>query len=78
MHPKGNLIISPGYCWAEEEKRTQRPVSKLADLQVTLDRQRSIQSVNISVPGLESRISSGAVNTLPEINKIRYQCVRMW
>ena len=33
-----------------------------------LERQRSIQSVSIRVPGLESRMSSGAVNTFPVTN----------
>ena len=32
------------------------------------DLQRSMQSVNIRVPGLESSISSGDVNTLPVTN----------
>ena len=33
-------------------------------------RQRSIQSVSMRVPGLESRISSGAVNTLPVTSSV--------
>lgn len=60
----------PGYCWAEEEKRTHRPVSKFADRHVELARQRSMQSVSIRVPGLESRMSSGAVNTLPVTSSV--------
>ena len=31
------LEYSPGYCSADEEKRTQRPVSKLAARQVEFD-----------------------------------------
>ena len=53
----------PGYCCAEDEKRTHSPVSKLAARQVELERQRSMQSVSMRVPGRESRMSSGAVNT---------------
>ena len=64
------ILIIPGYCCAEEEKRTQRPVSKFADRHVELARQRSIQSVSMRVPGLESRMSSGAVNTLPVTSSV--------
>ena len=60
----------PGYCWAEEEKRTHRPVSKFADRHVELARQRSMQSVSMRVPGLESRMSSGAVNTFPVTSSV--------
>ena len=35
----------------------------MAALQVELERQRSMQSVSMRVPGRESRMSSGAVNT---------------
>ena len=52
---------SPGYSSAEDPKRTQSPVSKLADLQVEFLRQSSMQSVSMRVPGLESSMSSGAV-----------------
>ena len=37
-------------------------------LHVVLARQRSIQSVSMRVPGLLSRMSSGAVNTFPVTN----------
>ena len=64
------LMTLPGYCWAEEEKRTHRPVSKFADRHVELARQRSMQSVSMRVPGLESRMSSGAVNTFPVTSSV--------
>ena len=43
---------TPGSSSAEVPKRTQRPVSKLAALQDTFRRQRSMQSVSINVPVL--------------------------
>ena len=64
------FMTLPGYCWAEEEKRTHRPVSKFADRHVELARQRSMQSVSMRVPGLESRMSSGAVNTFPVTSSV--------
>ena len=64
---KNEYIINglPGEDWADDEKSTQSPVSKLADWQVELERQSSIQSVSMRVPGLESSISVGAVYTWP-------------
>ena len=56
---------------AEEEKRTQRPVSKLIDLQDEFCLQVSIQSLSIRVPGWLSSISWGAVYTNPGNNQIK-------
>ena len=58
---KNGKSFLPGKSAADEPNKTQSPVSKFADLQVEFLRHNSMQSVNMSVPGLESNISSGAV-----------------
>ena len=44
------------------------PIRRRLIIRIDSDLQRSMQSVNIRVPGLESSMSSGEVNTLPVTN----------